>query len=292
MGVSMMNKIIEIEKLVKRYDSKFELNIESLGIEGGMIIGLIGENGAGKTTFLKSLLNIIPVNHGDIKIFGKDIKLEGNFIKEEIGLVLDNMFFPEVLTPKDIDLVMRDVYKNWDSNIYDQYLSNFQLPKSKMIKNFSKGMRKKLEIATALSHHPKLLILDEATSGLDPVVRGEVLDIFLDFIQDENHTILFSTHITSDLEHIADYIVFLDKGKILLNQSRDEIMDGYGILKCDTDSFQEIAKEDIICYRKNSYDYEILVKDRDRMKKKYKKFVVDRVTIEKMMVLMIKGDRI
>lgn len=292
MGVSMMNKIIEIEKLVKRYDSKFELNIESLGIEGGMIIGLIGENGAGKTTFLKSLLNIIPVNHGDIKIFGKDIKLEGNFIKEEIGLVLDNMFFPEVLTPKDIDLVMRDIYKNWDSNIYDQYLSNFQLPKSKMIKNFSKGMRKKLEIATALSHHPKLLILDEATSGLDPVVRGEVLDIFLDFIQDENHTILFSTHITSDLEHIADYIVFLDKGKILLNQSRDEIMDGYGILKCDTDSFQEIAKEDIICYRKNSYDYEILVKDRDRMKKKYKKFVVDRVTIEKMMVLMIKGDRI
>lgn len=288
----MMNKIIEIEKLVKRYDSKFELNIESLGIEGGMIIGLIGENGAGKTTFLKSLLNIIPVNHGDIKIFGKDIKLEGNFIKEEIGLVLDNMFFPEVLTPKDIDLVMRDIYKNWDSNIYDQYLSNFQLPKSKMIKNFSKGMRKKLEIATALSHHPKLLILDEATSGLDPVVRGEVLDIFLDFIQDENHTILFSTHITSDLEHIADYIVFLDKGKILLNQSRDEIMDGYGILKCDTDSFQEIAKEDIICYRKNSYDYEILVKDRDRMKKKYKKFVVDRVTIEKMMVLMIKGDRI
>ena len=288
----MMNKIIEIEKLVKRYDSKFELNIESLGIEGGMIIGLIGENGAGKTTFLKSLLNIIPVNHGDIKIFGKDIKLEGNFIKEEIGLVLDNMFFPEVLTPKDIDLVMRDVYKNWDSNIYDQYLSNFQLPKSKMIKNLSKGMRKKLEIATALSHHPKLLILDEATSGLDPVVRGEVLDIFLDFIQDENHTILFSTHITSDLEHIADYIVFLDKGKILLNQSRDEIMDGYGILKCDTDSFQEIAKEDIICYRKNSYDYEILVKDRDRMKKKYKKFVVDRVTIEKMMVLMIKGDRI
>ncbi len=287
-----MNKIIEIEKLVKRYDSKFELNIESLGIEGGMIIGLIGENGAGKTTFLKSLLNIIPVNHGDIKIFGKDIKLEGNFIKEEIGLVLDNMFFPEVLTPKDIDLVMRDIYKNWDSNIYDQYLSNFQLPKSKMIKNFSKGMRKKLEIATALSHHPKLLILDEATSGLDPVVRGEVLDIFLDFIQDENHTILFSTHITSDLEHIADYIVFLDKGKILLNQSRDEIMDGYGILKCDTDSFQEIAKEDIICYRKNSYDYEILVKDRDRMKKKYKKFVVDRVTIEKMMVLMIKGDRI
>lgn len=288
----MMSKVIEIEKLVKNYDSKFELNIEKLEIESGMIIGLIGENGAGKTTFLKSLLNMIPVNHGNIKIFGKDIKLEENFIKEEIGLVLDNMFFPEILTPKDIDLVMKDIYKNWDSNIYDQYLSNFQLPKSKMIKNFSKGMRKKLEIATALSHHPKLLILDEATSGLDPVVRGEVLDIFLDFIQDEDHTILFSTHITSDLEHIADYIVFLDKGKILLNENRDEVMDGYGILKCDKNSFPEIAKEDIICYRKNSYDYEILIKDRDKMKKKYKKFVVDKVTIEKMMVLMIKGDRI
>ena len=151
-------------------------------------------------------------------------------------------------------------------------------------------MRKKLEIATALAHHPKLLILDEATSGLDPVVRGEVLDIFLDFIQDEEHTILFSTHITSDLESIADHIIFMDEGKVILNQRRDEITDQYGILKCDINDFEKIEKEDIIRYRKNKYDYEILIKDRDKMKKKYKNSVVDKISIDELMILMIKGE--
>lgn len=286
-----MSRVIEVSHLIKKYDSKFELNIPELKIESGMIIGLIGENGAGKTTFLKSVLNMVKVNDGIIKLFGKDIHLDEDSIKEEIGIVLDNMFFPEILTPHDIDLVMRDLYKKWDSNIFGQYLHDFNLPGNKMIKTFSKGMRKKLEIATALSHHPKLLILDEATSGLDPVVRGEVLDIFLDFVQDENHTVLLSTHITSDLEHIADYIVFLDKGRIILNEKRDEIIDNYGILKCDYAYFDTISKDDILCYRKNKYDYDILVKNREKMKKKYNSCVVDKPTIEEIMVLMIKGDK-
>lgn len=153
-------------------------------------------------------------------------------------------------------------------------------------------MRKKVEIASALSHHPKLLILDEPTTGLDPVVRSEVLDIFLDFIQDEEHTILLSTHITSDLEHIADRIVFLDKGKILLDKEKDEIIDKYGLLKCEQENFDKISKEDIIAYKKNRYNYDILISDREKAKKKYKKFCIDKITLEDLMLLMIKGERL
>lgn len=285
-----MKNIIEIENLIKKYDNSFELNIKSLELKSGTIIGLIGENGAGKTTLIKSILGIINKDCGKIKIFGEESSKREEDIKENIGLVLDNIFFPEILTPSDINLIMKDVYKNWDAPLFLQYLKDFKLEPKKKIKTFSKGMRKKLEIATALAHHPKLLILDEATSGLDPVVRGEVLDIFLDFIQDEEHTILFSTHITSDLESIADHIIFMDEGKVILNQRRDEITDQYGILKCDINDFEKIEKEDIIRYRKNKYDYEILIKDRDKMKKKYKNSVVDKISIEELMILMIKGE--
>lgn len=285
-----MKNIIEIENLIKKYDNSFELNIKSLELKSGTIIGLIGENGAGKTTLIKSILGIINKDCGKIKIFGEESSKKEEDIKENIGLVLDNIFFPEILTPSDINLIMKDVYKNWDAPLFLQYLKDFKLEPKKKIKTFSKGMRKKLEIATALAHHPKLLILDEATSGLDPVVRGEVLDIFLDFIQDEEHTILFSTHITSDLESIADHIIFMDEGKVILNQRRDEITDQYGILKCDINDFEKIEKEDIIRYRKNKYDYEILIKDRDKMKKKYKNSVVDKISIDELMILMIKGE--
>ena len=186
---------------------------------------------------------------------------------------------------------MKDVYKNWDEQLFNKYLSEFKLKNNQSIKSMSKGMRKKLEIATALSHHPKLLILDEPTSGLDPVVRNEVLDIFLDFIQDEEHTILLSTHITSDLEHIADKIIFINQGKVVLDQSRDDLLDNYGILKCDVDKFDTISKDDIIAYKKNKYDCEILVNDINKIKKKYKDFIVDKITLEELMVLMIKGEK-
>ncbi len=285
-----MKNIIEIENLVKKYDDSFELNINNLNLKSGTVIGLIGENGAGKTTLIKSILGIINKDCGKIKIFGEESDKKEEEIKENIGLVLDNIFFPEILTPSDVNLIMKDIYKNWDVSLFMQYLKDFKLEPKKKIKTFSKGMRKKLEIATALAHHPKLLILDEATSGLDPVVRGEVLDIFLDFIQDEEHTILFSTHITSDLESIADHIIFMDEGKVILEKRRDEITDQYGVLKCDINDFEKIEKEDIIRYRKNKYDYEILIKDRDKMKKKYKNSVVDKISIDELMILMIKGE--
>ena len=176
------------------------------------------------------------------KIFNKDSKKYDSLIKEDIGVVLDDIFFPELLTAGDIDTIMKDIYKNWDKELFYKYLKDFNLPNNKKIKTLSKGMRKKLEIATSLAHHPKLLILDEPTSGLDPVVRDDILDIFLNFIKDENHTILLSTHITSDLEHIADEIIFIDKGKIILNKSKDELLDNYGILKCDIDTFNKLKR--------------------------------------------------
>lgn len=286
-----MKNAIEIRNLVKSYSDKFTLGEINLDIPSGIIIGLIGENGAGKTTLIKSILNIIRSDKGNIKIFEKDIKINESEIKENIGVVLDNMFFPELLMPKDINSIMKDVYKNWDEQLFNKYLSEFKLKNNQSIKSMSKGMRKKLEIATALSHHPKLLILDEPTSGLDPVVRNEVLDIFLDFIQDEEHTILLSTHITSDLEHIADKIIFINQGKVVLDQSRDDLLDNYGILKCDVYNFDTISKDDIIAYKKNKYDCEILVNDINKIKKKYKDFIVDKITLEELMVLMIKGEK-
>ena len=286
-----MKNAIEIRNLVKNYGNKFTLGEINLDIPSGIIIGLIGENGAGKTTLIKSILNIIRLDKGNIKIFEKDIKINESEIKENIGVVLDNMFFPELLMPKDINSIMKDVYKNWDEQLFNKYLSEFKLKNNQSIKSMSKGMRKKLEIATALSHHPKLLILDEPTSGLDPVVRNEVLDIFLDFIQDEEHTILLSTHITSDLEHIADKIIFINQGKVVLDQSRDDLLDNYGILKCDVDKFDTISKDDIIAYKKNKYDYEILINDINKIKKKYKDFIIDKITLEELMVLMIKGEK-
>ena len=286
-----MNKVVEIKNLVKRYDDNFQLGELSLDIPAGEIIGLIGENGAGKTTLIKSILDILIINKGEIKIFGKNLKNKEINIKEDIGVVLDNSFFPEVLNAKDINSIMQSIYKTWDSKLYYDYLEKFNIPITSSIKKLSKGMKKKLEIATALAHKPKLLILDEPTSGLDPVVRNEVLDIFLKFIEDEEHTILFSTHITSDLEHIADEIVFIDNGKVLLNKSKDDILDNYGILKCSEEEFNKIDKNDCITYKKNKYNYEILVSDKEKVGKKYKNMVVDKITLEELMVIMIKGDK-
>lgn len=285
-----MKNIIEFTNITKNYEN-FKLGEINLSLPSGQIIGLIGENGAGKTTLIKTLLKIISIDSGSIKVFGKNLDSAETSIKEDIGLVLDNSFLPELITVKDVNPIMQGIYKNWDSNLFNKYLTAFNLPLKKQIKALSKGMKKKLEIATALAHHPKLLILDEPTSGLDPVVRSEVLDIFMDFIQDEEHTILFSTHITSDLEHIADRIVFLNQGQIVLNKERDEILDNFGLVKCDKDDFKEIAKEDYLSFKKNKYNYEVLVKDKSKVAKKYKNLVIDKITLEELMLLMIKGEK-
>lgn len=285
-----MKNVIEINNLVKQYKN-FQLDKINLNIPSGYIIGLIGENGSGKTTLIKSILNIININKGTIKIFNKDYKAHESLIKEDIGVVLDDTFFPEILSPKDINIIMKDSYKNWDSSLYYSYLEQFNVPLNKPIKILSKGMKKKLEIITALSHKPKLLILDEPTSGLDPVVRNEILSLFQNFIKDEEHTIFLSTHITSDLEHIADQIIFLNKGQIVLDSPRDELLDNYAILKCSKDEFAKIAKEDIVSYLPNKYGFHILIKDKNNLKKKYKNYIMDKITLDELMILIIKGEK-
>jgi len=282
-----MKNTIEIQNLQKKY-TEFESKNLNIQIPSGTIVGLIGENGAGKTTLIKCILNTVSYN-GNIRIFGVDNTKENIEKNEKIGVVLDDTFFPEILTPSDIEKILKRTYKTWDTTFYNHYLQKFKLPKEKQIKTFSKGMRKKLEIIVALSHHPELLILDEPTSGLDPVVRSEILELFLKFLEDENHTILFSTHITSDLEHIADYIIFIDNGTILLAEEKDKILDSYGILKCDEKTFQTVAKENIIRYKKNKYNYEVLVRDRKKLQKENKDYCIDKPTLEDIMILYIKG---
>ena len=246
-----MNNILEIKDLCKKYD-KFELKNVNINLPKGMIMGLIGENGAGKTTTIKAILNTLSDYIGEIKVFGLDNKREEKKVKEDIGVVLDDSFLSEYLSPKDINKIMRNFYINWDENLFFKYMEDFKLPIEKMSKEYSSGMKMKLKIATALSHHPKFLILDEPTSGLDPVARNDILDIFQEFIQDEEHGILVSSHITSDLEHIADYITFISEGNIIFTKTRDELLESYGIAKCTKEEFEKIDKNDYIKYKQNN----------------------------------------
>ena len=284
-----MKNIIELNQVSKKYPT-FQLANIDFSVPAGSIVGLLGENGAGKTTLIKLILSLLQKDSGTIQIFDHDISEEKNLPKEKIGVVLDNSFFSETLNAHQIESILRELYKkNWDTKLYHQYLQRFQIPEKQKIKTFSKGMKKKLEIATALAHHPNLLILDEATSGLDPVVRSEILDIFQEFIANEENSILISTHITSDLEHIADYIAVLHKGKMLLKEEKDTLQENYGILKCSAEDFEKIKKEkSILRYRKMPYSYEVLVNDKKMWKRK--EYVVDKPSLDDLMVMMIKGE--
>ena len=280
--------IFEVRNLNKNYKG-FKLKDINLTLPKGMIMGLIGENGAGKTTTIKSILNLTKVDSGEVKIFGLNIKEDEKKIKEDIGVVLDDSFFSEHLTAEDINQIMENIYENWDVNLFFKYLVDFKLPLKQEFKEFSSGMKVKLKIATAISHHPKLLILDEPTSGLDPVARSEILDIFQDFIQNGENSILVSSHITSDLEHIADYITFISDGRILLSKTRDELLDEYGIVHCTEEEFKKIDKKDYLRYKKNKYAYDVLIEDKKEFKKRYELKVIDKPTLDDIMVIYIKG---
>lgn len=284
-----MNNSIEMKDVTKTYPN-FKMTEVSLEVKKGTIMGLVGENGAGKTTLLKLILNLINKENGSIRIFDKDNQKEEKLIKEDIGVVLDDSFFSEYFTPVQIGNIMKKFYRNWDQALFDSYLTTFQLPSRQKVKEFSRGMRMKLQIATALSHHPKLLLLDEPTSGLDPIVRSEILDIFMNFIQDEENSILLSTHITSDLEHIADYITFINQGQIIFSKSRDELLENYAIIKVSDQEFKKISPNDIIRFKKNRYDTEILIDNKRTFKKKYPSFNIEKANIEDIMILYIKGE--
>lgn len=263
-----MENNIEVNNLSKKYDG-FELKNINFAVPKGSIVGFVGENGAGKTTTIKSILNITNAN-GNIKILGKDIKQHEKEIKQNIGVVLDDSFLSDYLTAKQINSIMKDIYKEWNESKYINYLKQFNLPTNKLLKDYSSGMKMKLKIATAISHNPKLLILDEPTSGLDPVVRNEILDIFRNYIEeDETRSIFISTHITTDLEHISDYIVFIEKGEIIFNIPTAELLENYGIIKCSKEEFLNIDKQDYIRFKKEKYQYEVLTDNKENIIRKY-----------------------
>ena len=283
-----MNDALIISGLTKTYKD-FMLNGVSFSVPCGSIVGLIGENGAGKSTTINAVLGLIQKEAGSICVLGKE-QLD-NEIKEQIGVVFDGNNYPEIFSARKLNQVMKDIYHSWEEHTFLDLLIKFSLPADKPIKQFSKGMKMKLAIAVALSHNSKLLILDEATSGLDPVIRDDLLDILLDFAQDETHSILISSHITTDLEKVADYIVFIHEGQVVFSKPKDELIEQYGIIKCGAAQFEALDKLDIIVYRKMDYEWQVLVADRAAMKKKYPKTLIDSVSIDEIMLLYVKGER-
>lgn len=281
---------IEISGLTKKYDG-FILDGISFNVAKGSIMGFIGQNGAGKTTTIKALLNIISTDGGSIKLLGLDHIQHEYEIKEQLAAVFDEMPFHEGFNANQISVMFSGLYGNWDKKKYFEYLDRFGLPRKKKISKFSKGMKMKLQIACALSHGARLLIMDEATTGLDPVVRNEILDIFREYLQDEENSILMSSHITGDLEKIADSVTFIDKGKILLTGYKDDILESHGVIKCGKADFKEIASEDYISARLSDFGAEVMVSDRAAAKRKYPDLTVDKTTLEEIMLFYVNRDK-
>ena len=285
-----MNYSLEIENLSKTYPhSDFYLDNVSFSIPEGCIMGFVGENGAGKTTTISIILNTIKKDSGTVKVLGQEMDDNNTDVREDIGVVFDANNFSTALTPKKLANVMAKVYKNWNQQFFIATTRKLDIPLDKKIKQFSRGMTTKLAITVALSHSPKLLILDEATSGLDPVVREEILDIFLEFVENEDHSILMSSHITSDLEKVADYITFIHQGKIILTEKKDTLIYEYGIARCKSEQFSHLDKEDILSYRKRGYQVDVLVRDKKAFERKYDSIIIDNGTIDEIMLLLIKG---
>ena len=285
-----MENAIGLKNICKSY-LDFHLDNISFNVPKGTIVGLIGENGAGKTTTIKSILNIIDTK-GTIQVWNQDHKKREKEIKQDLGVVLDDSFLSMYLTAKGLNSIMKEFYTNWDDKLYFKYLQEFKLPSNKLIKDFSSGMKMKLKIIIAISHAPKVLLLDEPTSGLDPIVRNELLDVFRKYIlDDEERSILISSHITSDLEHIADYIVFIHEGKIIFNLATSDLLENYGIVKCNEKDFKSLNSNDYISYKKGKYQYEVLVDNKKEIMKKYKFEVIDKPSIDEIMLFYVKGEK-
>ena len=287
-----MNSTLILKNVNKKYEkSNFAIKDISFSIPEGSIVGFIGENGAGKSTTMNCILNVIRRDSGTIEIFGREMTDEDIDIRENIGVVYDSNNFPEYLTAKQLADILGRIYSKWDDFCFEQFLRRFGLPESQKIKTYSRGMSMKLAIAVALSHDSKLLILDEATSGLDPIMRDEILDVLLEFVKQENHSILLSSHITSDLEKIADHIVFIHNGEIILSKTKDELIYEYGVIRCSENDFYNILPEDILSSMKKDYQIDVLIKNKKLMEKKYKNLIIDSVSLDEIMLLLAKGER-
>ncbi len=279
-----MENCLEIKNLSKKYKD-FELKEVSFSVPTGSIMGFVGQNGAGKTTTMKAVLDLIKPDSGEITIFGQDYK--NTELKEEISVVFDTVCFSGNLTATKLEKVMASAYKYWEKDKFFDYLNRLQVPLDTKIKTFSRGMTMKLTIAVALSHKARLLILDEATAGLDPIVRDEILVLFQEFVEDENNSILMSSHITSDLEKIADYITFLHDGKVVLSETKDVLLYEYGVAKMKQADFEQLDKSDYISSRSNKLQQEVLVRNQKEFIQKYPNILIEKATIDEMLGLII-----
>lgn len=283
-----MKYVLEIKNLTKTFDS-FALRDVSLLVPGGTVMGLIGENGAGKSTTIKCLLGLLRPDSGMVTVMDG---LEAAAVREQIGVVLDECPFHGGLTAQQLGKILGREYRMWHQERFDQYLKKFDLPRNLFIKEFSKGMKMKLSIAAALAHHPKLLVLDEPTGGLDPVVRSEILDEFRDFIQDEEHSILLSSHITSDLERVADYIVYIHKGRVALSGEKDTLLEEYGRLVCTAADLARVEPDFLAGVRRGQFSVEALIRRKTEFQHRYPELVVEPVTLEEIMVFTVRGEQV
>ena len=284
-----MQNALEVHSLNKSFD-RFALKDVSFTLPRGAVMGFIGENGAGKTTTIKAVLGLIRKESGDISVLGGSI--EDASIRAKIGVVFDDLHLHKTLRIRQAAKIFPHLYEDWDADLFKEYLNRFNLDAEKKIKDLSRGMRMKLSIALALSHHPELLILDEPTSGLDPVVRDEVLEIFQDFMQDENHAILFSSHITSDIDKIADYLTFIHDGEILFSVTTDELLGEAGILKCSAEEADALdaEREGLLRIRKNQFGCEVLIRNKEQFRMRHPEAVIDSVTTEALMLFYARGE--
>lgn len=288
-----MENLLELQSVSKTFSkSGFMLDQVSFFLPYGSILGFVGENGAGKTTTIGCILNTIRKDSGTIKLFGREMLDQDTDMREKIGVVYDGDNFPVYWNAKQLSQVMGGVYSSWDQALFRKYLEEFHLPASRKIRHYSRGMTMKLAIAAALAHHPQLLILDEATSGLDPVMRDEMLDVFFEFVQKEDHSILISSHIISDLEKIADYIAFIHEGKLIMTASKNDLAYQYAVMRCRESQFRILDPDDILAYRKRDFQIDVLIRDKKKAERKYKDSVIDHVSIEEIMLLLVKGERI
>lgn len=286
-----MDALLEMRQVTKRYPH-FTLDHVDFVVPKGYVTGLIGENGAGKTTLMKAALGIVRAEEGEILLDGKPMKEDDRALRERFGVVFDSSSFPEELTAKQISRILNDIYSRWEQGTFEQLLHRFSIPMDKKVKEYSRGMKMKLPIAAALSHHADFLLLDEATGGLDPVAREEILDLFQAFMEEEGHTILMSSHITSDLEKIADYVAFMKDGKLVFQEEKDELLSTCGILKCGREDFQNVDYPDFLASREHAFGREILLRDRHAFEAQYPQAVVDPVKLEDIMLFLVKGEQL
>lgn len=283
-----MEAAVSLKNVTKHYD-QFTLDHITMDIPKGSIVGLVGENGAGKTTLLKMILQMTSIQEGEVLVDGRNIKELTPQWKEQAGVILSGLEFAGQMNARELGNCMRRLYRSWQDDQFEKYLNDFQIDRHKNIKNYSKGMKRKLDLAVALSHQAKLLLFDEATSDLDPVVRDDILDILLEFIQDEEHTAVISSHIISDLEKAADYIAFLHEGKLKFFMNKDEMLYQFGVVRCTPEDYRKIPDTYVQGFRKNQFGYEVLIQNKEEFQRKYPNYTVDYTTIEEIIVYYVKG---